>query len=254
MGDRTEWLIENRTYLLPNILTTGTLMAGFASICATILGSSIDSLYFHIAAFCILCGIVCDAVDGRLARLTGTETEFGAEYDSLSDLVAFGVAPSLLAVNAFLHSMGFIGWLAGFIYLGSAAIRLARFNCQRHEKNKFFRGLPTPAAAAVVSTFIWSMMGLGAPLENFSGLILLGMFLLGILMVSSFRYSSGHLKSFARIIILFCLSGLIFLAVFTTKVVPALLIIAGAYAISGPMMYLVWLISKPDSFERSGNS
>jgi CDP-diacylglycerol---serine O-phosphatidyltransferase len=137
-------------YLLPNLFTTGALFCGFYAITASIAGR------YEVAAIAIFVAMLLDGLDGRVARMTDTQTSFGAEYDSLSDMVAFGVAPSLLAYNSLLSTLGKVGWVVAFIYTSCAALRLARFNVQAASSNKkYFIGLPSPSAAAVVTSMIW---------------------------------------------------------------------------------------------------
>ena len=137
-------------YLLPSIITTFALFAGFYSIVASINGD------FTLAAISIMVAMLWDTLDGRVARLTNTQSAFGAEYDSLSDLVSFGVAPALLVYEWSLSDLGRIGWLAAFIYLACAALRLARFNTQVGAADKrYFQGLPSPASAGVIASMIW---------------------------------------------------------------------------------------------------
>lgn len=143
-------------YLLPNLLTTAALFAGFYAIVAAMKG------HFDIAAIAIFTAMVMDMLDGRVARLTGTVSEFGAEYDSLSDLVAFGVAPALVLYSWGLQELGKLGWLVAFIHTATMALRLARFNTQQDTADKrFFTGLPAPAAAGTVVGFVWMIQDLG---------------------------------------------------------------------------------------------
>ena len=137
-------------YLLPSIITTFALFAGFYSIIASVNGN------FTLAAISIMVAMLWDTLDGRVARLTKTQSAFGAEYDSLSDLVSFGVAPALLVYEWSLSDLGRMGWLAAFIYLACAALRLARFNTQIGTIDKrYFQGLPSPASAGVIASMIW---------------------------------------------------------------------------------------------------
>jgi len=137
-------------YLLPNLFTTGALFCGFYAITASIAGR------YENAAIAIFVAMLLDGLDGRVARMTDTQTSFGAEYDSLSDMVAFGVAPSLLVYNSLLSTLGKVGWAVAFIYTSCAALRLARFNVQAASSNKkYFIGLPSPSAAAVVASMMW---------------------------------------------------------------------------------------------------
>jgi CDP-diacylglycerol--serine O-phosphatidyltransferase len=137
-------------YLLPNLFTTAALFAGFYAIVQAM------NNRFDLAAVAILAAMVLDGLDGRVARLTRTQSAFGAEYDSLSDMVSFGAAPSLVMYEWALQGMGKLGWTAAFIYCAGAALRLARFNTQLEVADKrYFTGLPSPAAAALVAGFVW---------------------------------------------------------------------------------------------------
>lgn len=139
-------------YLLPNAFTTAALFCGFYAIVMAM------NMQFSNAAVAIFAAMVLDAVDGRVARLTNTQSEFGAQYDSLSDMVSFGAAPALIVYEWSLRGMGKLGWLAAFVYCAGAALRLARFNTNIAVVDKrFFQGLPSPAAAALVAGFIWLM-------------------------------------------------------------------------------------------------
>ncbi len=139
-------------YLLPNLFTTGALFAGFYAIVQAM------NSKFEFAAVAIFIAMVLDGLDGRVARMTHTQSEFGAEYDSLSDMVSFGVAPSLLMYEWAFRDLGKVGWFAAFIYCVSTALRLARFNTNIDVVDKrYFQGLPSPAAAALVAGFVWVM-------------------------------------------------------------------------------------------------
>ncbi len=141
--------IKKGIYVLPNLFTTASLFAGFYSIVA-----SIQEKYF-VAAIAILVSLVFDGLDGRIARFTNTTSKFGAEYDSLADLIAFGVAPSLLAYIWVMSSDGKMGWIAGFLFVACGALRLARYNIQIGIiESKVFNGLPIPAAASVIATTV----------------------------------------------------------------------------------------------------
>src|SRR3990167_2785723 len=137
-------------YLLPNLLTTAVLFAGFYSIVAAMKG------HFDTAAIAIFVAMIADGLDGRVARLTNTQTPFGAQYDSLSDMVAFGLAPALVVFSWSLFHLGKLGWLIAFLYTAATALRLARFNTQLNDKDKrYFRGLPCPSAAGIVASIVW---------------------------------------------------------------------------------------------------
>src|SRR5881628_2041395 len=143
-------------YLLPNLFTTAALFGGFYAIV-----QAMNDRFDH-AAIAIFVAMVLDGLDGRVARLTKTQSAFGAEYDSLSDMVCFGAAPALVVYEWALRSMGKLGWIAAFVYCAGAALRLARFNTNIEVVDKrFFQGLPSPAAAALVVGFIWVMDELG---------------------------------------------------------------------------------------------
>lgn len=173
-------------YLLPNLLTTFSLFAGFFSIVASIQDRFME------AAIAILVSAFFDAADGKVARLTNTTSRFGVEYDSLSDLVAFGVAPALLVFQWALQPWGKLGWLAAFLFTACGALRLARFNVQFDSvENKYFTGLPIPGAAAMIAStfFFYNFLGQGAtPSRRFVFLAMV--YLLALLMVSAIRYPS----------------------------------------------------------------
>ncbi len=173
-------------YLLPNLITTGSLFAGFYAIVQAMGGR------YEAAAVAILVAMVLDGLDGRIARLTHTQSAFGAEYDSLSDMVSFGVAPALVMYVWALKPMGKLGWVAAFIYCAGAALRLARFNTQVASSDKrFFVGLPSPAAAALVVGFLWLVDDyFGIPGQDVRWLAWLVTLAAGVLMVSNLRYYS----------------------------------------------------------------
>lgn len=139
-------------YLLPNAFTTAALFCGFYAIVMAM------NLKFDHASIAIFAAMVLDSLDGRVARLTNTQSEFGAQYDSLSDMVSFGAAPALVVYEWSLRGMGKLGWLAAFVYCAGGALRLARFNTNIAVVDKrYFQGLPSPAAAALVAGFVWLM-------------------------------------------------------------------------------------------------
>jgi len=180
-------------YLLPNLFTTAVLFSGFYAIVAATDGN------FDRAGIAIFIAMVCDGLDGRIARWTNTQTEFGKEYDSLSDMVAFGLAPAVVAyqwgvarIAEYGALWGRIGWLATFFYAACAAIRLARFNARAATADKrFFEGLPSPSAAALLAGFVWMLNDMQR--EGLRALIMaFGVaFIAGGLMVSRFPYVSG---------------------------------------------------------------
>lgn len=172
-------------YLLPNLLTTAGLFSGFYAVIASMNGR------FEAAAIAIFVAMIFDGLDGRMARLTNTQSAFGAEYDSMADMVSFGMAPALIAYNWGLSDIGKIGWLAAFIYCAGAALRLARFNTQVGIADKrYFQGLASPAAAAIVGGTVWLGQDYGIKGRDVSWLFAGITAISGLLMVSNFRYPS----------------------------------------------------------------
>ena len=179
-------------YLLPNLLTSAALFAGFYSIISGINGK------FEAAAIAIIVAGLLDGLDGRVARLTNTQSDFGEQYDSLADLISFGLAPALLAFNWSLASLseisilaGKLGWLAAFLFAACAALRLARFNTQFGIADKrYFQGLASPAAAGTLVFTIWFFVDNGVAGDTVRWLIFLETIVLGILMFSRVRYFS----------------------------------------------------------------
>ena len=226
-------------YLLPNLFTTGALFAGYYSIIASINGR------YEIAAIVIFIAALLDGLDGRVARLTNTQSAFGEQYDSLSDLISFGLAPSLLMYNWSLHFMadihpimGKIGWLVAFIYAVSGALRLARFNVQIGSVDKaYFQGLPSPAAAALVCSFVWVAVDHDFTGESLQFVSLVVTLLAGLLMVSRFRYYSFKTLPFKETVpfvwILLLVLIFVLLALAPAKV---LFVVFALYALSGVLM------------------
>src|SRR5438045_3643994 len=221
--------LHRGVYLLPNLLTTCGLFSGFYAIIATI-----DAQY-QAAALCILIAHVFDGLDGRIARLTKSSSRFGIEYDSLTDLVAFGVAPGILAYKWALEPWGHWGWLAASLYVTCGALRLARFNVQvASVEKRYFVGLPIPAAAGVIAATVLLWPWLGGEGETGKHItMLLVIFAVAGLMVSEIRYYSfkeirfHHRHPFP---VLLGLIVLIYLTVGTPQVILFLGI--GSYAFS----------------------
>ncbi|MFY9976375.1 MAG: CDP-diacylglycerol--serine O-phosphatidyltransferase [Chromatiaceae bacterium] len=224
-------------YLLPNLFTTAALFAGFYAVLAAAAGR------FEAAALAVFAAMLLDGFDGRVARLTHTQTAFGGEYDSLSDMVAFGVAPALVAYHWALAGLGKLGWLAAFVYTAAAALRLARFNTQAGSTDKrYFQGLASPSAAAIVAGAVW----IGADQEidpaDVAWLMALVTVAAGLLMVSNFRYLSfKQLNLHGRVP--FMLTVGVMLAVALIVIHPPVILFLGflLYAISGPVWTLVSL-------------
>ncbi|MBT7953498.1 MAG: CDP-diacylglycerol--serine O-phosphatidyltransferase [Gammaproteobacteria bacterium] len=223
-------------YLLPNLFTTSALFGGFYAIIAAINGR------YEAAAIAMFVAMVLDGMDGRIARMTNTQSDFGVQYDSLSDLVSFGLAPSLVMYQWSLYGLGKLGWLAAFIYAAATALRLARFNTQAAVDDKqFFQGLPSPAAAALIAGFIW----LGDANDLYDGTNLLWItfpltITTGLLMVSNVRYHS--FKQFdlkGRVPFIYILMIVLVLVLIALRPSIVLFVLAFTYALSGPVMTLL---------------
>lgn len=172
-------------YLLPNLLTSASLFCGFFAVIAAIQGR------LESAATAILLSCVFDALDGKVARFTRSTTHFGMEYDSLSDLVAFGVAPGILAYQWVLHGFGRLGWIASFMYVICGALRLARFNVQKSNHDpRYFRGLPIPGAAAFIAALLLFTEAFERSPRSAEGGMIIMMYVLSFLMVSTIEYPS----------------------------------------------------------------
>jgi CDP-diacylglycerol--serine O-phosphatidyltransferase len=221
-------------YLLPNLITTGALFAGFFAIVA---GMNDD---FVAAAIAILVAGLLDTADGRVARWTRTESQFGAEYDSLSDMVAFGVAPALVAFSWGLDSLGQAGWVATFIFMACAALRLARFNTKGD--NKTFTGLASPAAAAIIACMVWAWTDFGLGTPSTAAAMSMGFVVVAValLMVSNFIYFSPKvLELKGRVPFITLVAVVLVFAVLALDPPRVLLLIALIYAASGPIQH-VW--------------
>ncbi len=229
--------LRKGVYLLPNLFTTGGLLCGFYAIIATFKGD------FRVAATAVLIALIFDALDGRIARMTKTSSQFGAEYDSLSDLVAFGVAPGVLAYRWALEPWGAWGWLVAALYVVCGALRLARFNVQTAAVDKdSFVGLPIPAAAAVVATTIWLYYFLGGEGTTSKHLILLLLVsVLAGLMISTIHYASfkdlnlRDRQPFGLLVV-----GIIILLLTIAEPQLMLFGLATVYAVSGPLAMIVY--------------
>ena len=220
-------------FLLPNLFTTGALFAGFYAVIAGMDGD------FRAACVAILVAMVLDGLDGRVARLTNTQSAFGAEYDSLSDLLAFGVAPALTCFSWALSGLGKIGWTAAFIYVACAALRLARFNVQLGTTDKrFFVGLASPAAAGLVVFMVWTCYEYKVPVTPLVEIIAaLVTAFAGILMVLNIRYYSFKDMDFKnRVPFVFILMVIMILVIVSWDPPTVLFTMAVIYALSGPVM------------------
>lgn len=219
-------------YILPNLFTTAALFAGFYAIVQAMNGRFAD------AAVAIFIAMVMDGLDGRVARLTRTQSAFGAEYDSLSDMVSFGAAPALVVYEWALKGMGKLGWIAAFIYCVGAALRLARFNTNLEVVDKrYFQGMPSPAAAALVAGLVWVLIDNGwtGPDARWYACVLT--VFAGITMVSNIPYYSGKdinlRKSVPFIVVVAVALGFALVSSYPPGVLFALFL---CYAISGYAM------------------
>jgi CDP-diacylglycerol--serine O-phosphatidyltransferase len=223
-------------YILPNLFTTAALFAGFYAIVQAMNGR------FEQSAVAIFVAMVFDGLDGRIARMTRTQSAFGAEYDSLSDMVSFGLAPSLVVYEWALKGLGKFGWVAAFIYCAGAALRLARFNTNLGVIDKrFFQGLPSPAAAALVAGLVWVSLDLdlsGEALRLPAALLTL---FAGLTMVSNVRYWSGKdinlRRSVPFVVVAAFALGIALVSSYPQGVLFALFLV---YALSGYVM-AAWL-------------
>ncbi len=234
--------IHRGVFLLPNALTTGALFAGFYSII-----SGINGHYISAAIAVVVAGLL-DGLDGRVARLTNTQSDFGVQYDSLSDLISFGLAPALLAFNWSLSSMrdispmaGKLGWLAAFLFVACAALRLARFNTQAGSQDKsYFQGLASPAAAGTLVATIWFLAVQGISGESVRWLLWLETVALGLLMFSRVRYFSGKgWPSGDRIPTGFLFLVVLFFVLLAVDPPAVLMVIGVVYVVSGLVMTLL---------------
>jgi len=221
-------------YILPNLFTTAALFAGFYAIVQAM------NQRYEYAAVAIFVAMIFDGLDGRVARLTHTQSAFGAEYDSLSDMVSFGAAPALIVYEWALKDMGKLGWIAAFIYCAGAALRLARFNTNIEVVDKrYFQGLPSPAAAALVAGLVWVVFDNGLHGDDVSWYACVLTIFAGISMVSNVMFWSGKdinlRKSVPFIVVIALVMAFALVSSYPPGVLFALFL---AYACSG---YVLWL-------------
>jgi len=228
-------------YLLPNLFTTAALFAGFFAIVQGMNG------HFEIAAEAIFIAMIFDGLDGRVARLTHTQSAFGAEYDSLSDMVSFGAAPSLVIYEWSLRGLGKLGWIAAFVYCAGAALRLARFNTQLGVADKrWFTGLPSPAAAALLSGMVWVMdASYQVPGGKIAWLVWGLTVFAGLSMVSNIRFYSFKDLNLRRSVpfwaVLLILLGFVVVSIDQARVLWGFFLI---YAVSGYVVSIKGWISR----------
>jgi CDP-diacylglycerol--serine O-phosphatidyltransferase len=236
-------------YILPNLFTTAALFAGFYAIVQAM------NLNFEQSAVAIFVAMVLDGLDGRVARLTRTQSAFGAEYDSLSDMVSFGAAPSLVVYEWALKGMGKLGWIAAFIYCAGAALRLARFNTNIDVVDKrYFQGLPSPAAAALIAGMVWVAIDNGFAGDDLRWYACFLTIFAGITMVSNVRYYSGKEINLRRsvpfIVVIAVVLGFALVSYDPPGVLFALFL---CYAASGYVL-LAWHRLRPARLPRTSAS
>lgn len=229
-------------YLLPNLFTTAALFAGFFAIISGMKGN------FEAAGLAIIVAQLLDGFDGRVARMTNTTSAFGVQYDSLSDMVSFGLAPSLVMFSWGLEPLGKFGWAVAFLFATCAALRLARFNTQVGSVDKrYFVGLASPPAAAVLATTVWLWHDVVPPYEV-SILLALLTAIIGLLMVSNLRYTSFKgLNLRGRVPFVVMLAALLIFVLVIIKPPLVLLLMACTYCVSGPVMWLMSMRKTPAS-------
>lgn len=218
-------------YLLPNLFTTGALFSGFYAIVA-----SMNGLFEH-AAMAIFISMVFDGLDGRVARMTNTQSAFGAQYDSLADCISFGAAPALVSYSWALHNLGKVGWMIGFVYVACAALRLARFNVQHDTADKrYFTGLPSPSAAALVAGMVWAGADWGvAGVDAVIPAALLTAYA-AVMMVSNVKFNSFKEIDFkGRVPFFVILVVVLAIAVVFSDPSRVLLMVFLVYSLSGPV-------------------
>lgn len=221
-------------YLLPNLLTTGAMFGGFYAILAAMNGK------FEPAAVAIFVAMLFDGLDGRVARMTHTESDFGVQYDSLSDMVSFGVAPAVVSFSWMIFTLGKVGWAGAFIYASCAALRLARFNTQVGlADSRYFIGLASPAAAGLIAAMVWT--GYDAEATPWlSVLALVTTAVAGLLMVAPIRYYSLKAIDFkGRVPFVAIFAAVMLISIILIDPPRVLLLIAVLYALSGPFAW-VW--------------
>lgn len=219
-------------YILPSLFTTGNVFCGFYAFIAVL------NEKFYIAAWALVIAIIFDMLDGRIARLTKTTSAFGVQYDSLADIISFGMAPAMLAYAWVLKPFGRLGWMAAFLFLLCGALRLARFNIAKPEDSQNFIGLPTPAAAAVIASIVIAFEDLFA--TRLDPIIMVAVvYLLAFLMVSNIKYPAFKNIEFAkRVHFTRFLFVILFIYIMATIPRIALFILSFIYILSGPSLLL----------------
>jgi len=220
-------------FLLPNLFTLAALFAGFYAIIAGMRG------HFDDASIAIFIAILMDALDGRVARLTNTQTDFGQQLDSLSDMVSAGVAPALVAYSWALSDLGKIGWLAAFVFAAAVALRLAKFNISGASEKRYFFGLPSPGGAAFVASLVWVGHEYGLSGHVYDWLMAIMVVLTAALMLSNIKYRSFKDVNLKGSVPFMVIVGVVIVFVLVAIDPPrTLLIFSFAFAVSGPVLWL----------------
>jgi len=223
-------------YLLPNLFTLSALFAGFYAVVASMKG------HFDNAAIAIFIAMIMDSLDGRVARMTNTVSAFGAQLDSLSDMVSFGVAPALVIYSWSLHSLGKVGWLSAFIFAVATALRLARFNSETEQSNnkRFFRGLACPAGAANIASLVWLGHELGFDPKRYAVAVAIFTIFIAFLMVSNIAYRSfKDLDLKGRVSFIVILAVVLSFVLVSINPPQVLFWVFTVYAFSGPV-FAIW--------------
>jgi len=239
--------VRRQTYIWPNLFTTANLFSGFFGIVNSINGN------FELAAIAVFASCVFDILDGKVARLTGGTSRFGVEYDSLADLVAFGVGPGLLMYLMALKPYGRIGWLAAFVFMACGALRLARFNVQvETTSKKYFVGLPIPGGASMIAASVlfishWNVAVAGSLI---SPALLVMTFVLGFCMISTMPYNSFKDVEFIMARPSFVMFGVVVLvAIIAVDPAFMLFFLLALYTVSGPVRWIVWKLKGKKGFQ-----
>ena len=227
-------------YILPNLFTTAALFAGFYAIVQAMNGQ------FEYAPIAIFIAMVMDGLDGRVARWTHTESDFGAQYDSLSDMVSFGLAPALVIYEWALSGLGKLGWLAAFLYAAAAALRLARFNIQTGGDSRYFTGLPSPSAAALIAGLVWVLHATyGVPGKEVSFIALGFTVFAALSMVNNIHYHSfKHLNVKDRVSFVMVIAVVLIFVLISLDPPQVLFMIFLGYSLSGPLFASVRLYQR----------
>lgn len=233
-------------YVLPNLFTTGNLFCGFYAIISAQAGN------FSAACIAVFVAMILDGLDGRVARMTNTMSKFGEQYDSLADVVTFGVAPAMVAFSWALQDLGKVGWMVAFIYAACGALRLARFNAQIEETDsRYFTGLAIPAAAALVMGMIWALSDFGLSGDSLLVALLTAFVTVtaGVLMVSNIKYHSFKKIDFrGRVHFVFAIAMVLCFAVIFSDPPRVLMLLFLSYASHGPIM-AIWRMKKSNKVE-----